>query len=528
MEYLFNGFTLDPGRFELKERGSLVAVEPQVFGLLELLLENRDRVVSKDEIIEKVWDGRFVSDASISSRIKSARQAVGDDGTAQSIIRTIHGKGFRFVAQVTVTDLDMNAERRARVKSAIQQPSAEEQAKDRPPNTKPSIAILPFLFLGPLDPESVIADALPHDLIQALSRLGWLFVIARGSSFQFRGAGVDVQEIGKALGVRYVLAGSVEILDNALAITTELSDTRTGGIIWSDRIVEKHDGVHQVRAEIVARVVSSLEVYIPLNEARNARLNVSENLDSWSNYHLGLQHMYRFTNQDNARAADLFRRATEQDPGFSRAYAGLSFTSFQSSFLKYDDGQADALLDARRFSERSIELDPIDPFANFTLGRAYLLDGELDTSLGWLDRAIALNPNYSHGYYAHAFTDMLSGNTGVSLTHFDKALALSPLDPFVYAMLAGRALSFVNEGQYGSAAEAGEKAARAPGAHFIIDMIAVIAHALNEDQEKAQFRADKIRNRRPDASEALFFDSFPFSNTEIKHRISHALTLYGF
>lgn len=526
MEYQFNDFTLDPEKFELKQRGSLVAVEPQVFELLRLLLENRDRVVSKDEIIEKVWGGRFVSDASVSSRIKSARQAVGDDGTSQTCIRTIYGKGFRFVAEASVIELDVDPV--ARITTLVNSPSAEAPEKESPPNTKPSIAILPFQILGPLDPKSVLADALPHDLIQALSRLGWIFVIARGSSFQFRGGDVDVLEIGKTLGVRYVLSGSIEILDNALAVTTELSDTRTGGIIWSDRIIEKHDGVHQVRAEIVARVVSSLEVYIPLNEARNARLNVSENLDSWSNYHLGLQHMYRFTNQDNARAADLFRRATQQDPGFSRAYAGLSFTSFQSSFLKYDDGQTNALLDARRFSERSIELDPVDPFANFTLGRAFLLDGELDTSLGWLDRAIALNPNYSHGYYSHAFTDMLSGNTGVSLAHFDKALTLSPLDPMVYAMLAGRALSFVNEGDYESAAEAGEKAARAPGAHFIIDMIAIIAHALNEDREKAQFRADKIRNRRPDASEALFFDSFPFSNTQIKHKISDALTRYGF
>lgn len=528
MEYQFTDFTLDPEKFELKERGSLVAVEPQVFELLQLLLENRDRVVSKDEIIEKVWDGRFVSDASVSSRVKSARQAVGDDGTAQSAIRTIYGKGFRFVAETLVVGLEMDTGRAAQAKSSAPPPSAEERVEDGSPNTKPSIAILPFQFLGPLDPESVLADALPHDLIQALSRLGWLFVIARGSSFRFRGAGVDVQEIGKVLGVRYVLAGSVEKLENTLAITTELSDTRTGGVIWSDRITETHDGVHQIREEIIARVVSSLEVYIPLNEARSARLSVSENLDSWSNYHLGLQHMYRFTLQDNAKASALFHRAAEQDPGFSRAYAGLSFTSFQSSFLKYDDGQTNALPDARRFAERSIELDPVDPFANSTLGRAFLLEGELGTSLGWLDRAIALNPNYSHGYYSHAFTEMLSGKSDISLAHFDKALTLSPLDPLVYGMLAGRALSFVNEGDYGSAAEAGEKAARAPGAHFIIDMIAVIAHALNEDREKAQFRADKIRKRRPDASEALFFDSFPFSNTEIKHKISDALTRYGF
>lgn len=528
MVYLFNHYTFDPDKFELKQSGTLVAVEPQVFELLRFLLENRDRVVSKDEIIEAVWDGRLVSDASVSSRIKSARQAVGDDGTTQDTIRTIYGKGFRFVAETSIAAPEEKAGRAAQVKSQAHPPSTDKQQETPSPNTKPSIAILPFHFLGPRDPENILADALPHDLIQALSRLGWIFVIARGTSFRFRSDVTDVRAIGKALGVRYVLSGAIENLDNTLAITTELSDTNTGGVIWSDRIVSRQDGVHQTRAEIVARVVSSLEVYIPLNEARNARLSVSENLDSWSNYHLGLHHMYRFTLEDNAKASALFNRAAEQDPGFSRAWAGLSFTSFQSSFLKYDDGQSEAALDARRFAERSVELDPVDPFANFTLGRAFVLDGDLDSSIGWLDQAITLNPNYSQGYYSHAFTNMLSGNSGPSHDHFDKALALSPLDPFVYAMLAGRALSFVAEGDYESAAKVGEKAARAPGAHFIIDMIALIAHSLNHDREKAQVRSERIRMRRPDASEKLFFDSFPYSNAEIKHRISDALTRYGF
>jgi TolB-like protein len=525
MVYSFNQYTLDPEKLELKKGSHLIAVEPQVFELLRFLIENRAKVVSKDALIEAVWGGRLVSDASVSSRIKSARHAVGDDGTSQNTIRTIYAKGFRFIAEVSRSG---ESEQSSRIKTSTLPHSANTLAKDPPLDTKPSIAILPFHFLGTPDSENILADALPHDLIQALSRLGWIFVIARGSSFRFRSNVTDVREIGKALGVRYVLSGSIENLNNTLTITTELSDTHTGGVVWSDRIVSQKDGVHQIRAEIVAKVISSLEVYIPLNEARNARLSVSEDLDSWSNYHLGLHHMYRFTLADNAKASTLFKTAAEQDQGFSRAWAGLSFTSFQSAFLKYNDGQTGAALDARRYAERSVELDPVDPFANFTLGRAFVLDGDLDSSIGWLDQAIALNPNYSQGYYSHAFTNMLSGNSSASINHFDKALILSPLDPLVYAMLAGRALSFVAEGDYESAAEAGEKAARAPGAHFIIDMIAVIAHALNHDQNRAQIRSDRVRMRRPDASEKLFFDSFPYSNSQIKHRISQALTHYGF
>lgn len=528
MKYLFDKYSLDPEKFELKENDELVAVEPQVFNLLKLLIENRDRMVSKDEIITEVWNDKIVSDASIANRIKFARSAVGDDGNRQQSIRTIHGQGFRFVAQTNVVAKDHNPDSGAQVTFKSKPHSSINPAKEYTQSKKPSIAILPFRFLGPPDPKRILTEAIPHDLIQALSRLRWMFVIARGSAFRFRTAVDDPEAVGKALGVRYLLAGSVENHGHKLFVTTELSDTRTGGVIWGDRFSATQDDVHQIRTEIIAKIVSSLEVYIPLNEALNARLSVSENLDSWSNYHLGLQHMYRFTKNDNQKASEYFSQATEQDPGFARAHAGLSFTSFQSAFLRYSGDQKEALLSARQFAERSIELDPLDPFANFTMGRAVMLEGDLESSANWLDRAITLSPNYSQGYYSHAFSDMLAGKTDTSLLHFDTALALSPLDPFVYAMLAGRSLSFVNDGDYQSAAEAGEKAANAHGAHFIVDMIALIAHSLNQDPKKAKFWADKIRNRRPDASQLLFFASFPFSNIGIKNKISNALGRYGF
>lgn len=527
MKYHFENYSIDPDKFELKKRDKLVAVEPQVFKLLKLLVENGDRMISKDDIVREIWNDRSISDASISSRIKLARVAVGDDGNKQNIIRTVHGQGFRFVAKVTIEATKVEPKPRTQV-------SLPSEATDtgliggHGSNKKPSIAVLPFQFLGNTGSNSFLADAIPHDLIQALSRLRWLFVIARGSAFRFRTSVHDPQVVGKTLGVKYLLTGSVENLDPKLNITIELSDTRSNEVIWGDQFISTHDDIHQIRMDIISKIASTLEVYIPLNEARNARLNVSENLDSWSNFHLGIQHMYRFTKKDNEKASGYFEQAILQDPRFARAHAGLSFTSFQSAFLKYSENPNESLQDARRFAERSVELDPIDPFANFTMGRYFMLQGDLERSTDWLDRAITLNPNYSQGHYSHGFTDLLSGQTQHSLPHVKKALALSPLDPFVYAMLAARSLSFVIDGEYELAAEAGEKAARAPGAHFIIDMIALIAFSLSDDTKKAQFWADNIRVRRPDANQDLFFASFPFSNNEIKQTISDALERYGF
>jgi TolB-like protein len=287
MLYRFESFELDTAKVELRENGEPRPVERQVFALLALLVENRERLVSKDEILEKVWDGRIVSEAAVASRVKSARQALGDDGKSQRFIRTIHRQGFRFVARVT-------AERDV-------PPAAEPASAPAEPAEQPSIAVLPFRLIGDAGQWAAIADALPHELIAELSRLRWLFVTARGSSFRLRSADADMGEIGRLLGVRYCLSGTVEVANSKLAVTVELVDTRSGGVVWADHFAGGLDAVHPIRTEIRARILAALEIQIPLHEANLARLTVTENLDAWSAYHLGLQHMYRFNRKDNAR-----------------------------------------------------------------------------------------------------------------------------------------------------------------------------------------------------------------------------------
>ena len=527
MKYAFDEFELDSNKFELRKNGVLVALEPQVFSLLELLVEHREELVSKDEIIATIWQGRIVSDASISSRIKLARQAVGDDGTAQRRIRTIHGRGFRFVADVSERSEELAVQIQDPCSDIDANPSSNKSSDNPAERRKPSIVILPFQLSGPTHSVGVIADAIPHDLIQALSRLRWLFVIARGSAFRFRAPDPDVRHIGKTLGVRYCLSGSIEISGSQIAVSIELSDTQDGGVVWAEGFSSAIEEVHVIRAEIVARVVTSLETHIPLHEAHIARLGVSESIDAWSNYHLALQHMYRFTQQDNAMATALFERAVSQDPSFARAYAGLSFTHFQDAFVNYNDAPDKAALNARRFAERSLELDPLDPFANFTMGRYFWLEGAVDSSVDWLDRALTLSPNYAQCIYSRAFADMLSGQSGSAHKHVDEAIQLSPLDPLLYGMLGVRALSFISEGDFENAARWAEKAACSPGAHYLISIIAVIAHSLNHNDKHAARWADTVRERKSDASQVQFFESFPFSDPKTRELISRALAPFG-
>jgi tetratricopeptide (TPR) repeat protein len=271
-----------------------------------------------------------------------------------------------------------------------------------------------------------------------------------------------------------------------------------------------------------------MEIQIPLHEAALARLTVSENLDAWSAYHLGLQHMYRFNRKDNAAAAALFQQAVTRDPGFARAHAGLSFVHFQTAFMRYSDDLAGEVALARRFAVRGLELDPIDPFVNFTMGRTFWLEGDLGSSLAWLERATSISPNYAQGVYARAWTESLAGRGIEGRRHVDLAMRLSPLDPLYYAMLATRAFTHMVMGEDADAADWAERAARSPGAHVLIALIAVAAHALAGDEHRATWWAANVRSRNPALIRADFFRAFPMKSEETTARLSNALARFGF
>ena len=527
MIYKFAQFELDLAAVELRAAGQAVSLEPQVFALLALLVANGERLVSRDEIIEKVWDGRVVSDAAVASRVKSARQALGDDGKSQQFIRTIHGQGYRFVAEA-------RALRAARALSASE---PADHGQDRGLGdmvqrleriARPSLAVLPFRFVGDDQRYAALASAVPDELIADLARLHWLLITARGSSFRLRAEGTEFGEIGRLLRVRYCLWGTIEVSDRKLVVIVELVNTADGGIVWADRFSGRIDDVHAMREQIRSQVLTALEMRIPMHEAALARLAPVENLDAWSAYHLGLQHLYRFNRVDNAAAAGLFQRAVTLDPSLARAHAGLSFVNFQTAFMHYSDDLAGTIAEARRHAERGLELDALDPFVNFTMGRTFWLEGDLDTSLGWLERATAISPNYAQGIYARAWTEALAGQALDGRQHVDLAMRLSPLDPLHYAMQATRGFTHMMLGEDAEAALWAERGARSPGAHVLIAMVAAVAHALKGDDARAAFWAANVRERNAALTRDAFLRAFPIKPEPMRARVLQALVQLGF
>jgi TolB-like protein len=441
---------------------------------------------------------------------------VGDDGDSQTVIRTVHGRGFRFVATIREVRPAMAGD--------------QDQDRDLPTqqSSRPSIAILPFRPLALPPDHAILADAIPDEIIQALSRLRWLAVTARGSSFRFRQADADLALVATALGVRYVLSGSIETRSSDLAVTLELADSSTQEVIWGDRLDAPLDGIDDLRTRIVAHLVAALEIYIPLNEAQAARHCPVERLDAWANYHLGLHHLYRFTAADTTLAQGHFDRAVALDAGFARAHAGLSFTSFLEAFLHLGPNDNAAARAARRHAERGLELDPLDPFVNFTMGRSYWLTHEPETALDWLGRATTLNPNYAQGFYASALTSMLIGDGPATDAGLDKALLLSPLDPLLYGFHGVRAQMLMQTNQFDAAARFADKAASTPGAHYLIAMIALAANGLAGRHNQASRWQQEVRRRNADASAAHYFGAFPTRDTASRQRIATVLAQHGF
>ena len=254
MQCLFEDYVLDLDRRELTRGSKAIAIGPQVFDLLVYLIQNREHVVSKDNLLDVVWSGRIVSESTLTSHINAVRKAIGDNGEEQRLVRTIARKGFRFVGEVRKADASDG------FNSPKPEPatSGETAAPARTLPDKPSIAVLAFHNLSGDPEQEYFADGVVEDIITALSRIRWLFVIARNSSFTYKGRAVDVKQISRELGVRYVLEGSVRRAANRVRITGQLIDATTGAHIWADRFEGTLDDIFELQDQITASVVGAI------------------------------------------------------------------------------------------------------------------------------------------------------------------------------------------------------------------------------------------------------------------------------
>jgi len=301
----FGDHRLDIERRELRHGAQRIELEPKVFDLLAFLVRNRGRVVSKDDLLDAVWDGRIVSESALTTRINAARRALGDDGASQRLIRTFNRKGVRFIGEVTET--------------SDEAPHPHEAPGPMLPPDRPALAVLPFQNMSGDPEQEYFADGMVEEITTAITRFSWLSVIARNSSFAYKGKAIDVRQVARELGVRYVLEGSVRKAGNRVRITVQLIDTATGAHLWADRFDGSLDDIFELQDEIASRVVGVIEPRMRLIETDRASRKPTENLDAYDLYLRALAQMYKVTEEGTAEAIRLARRALELDPAFAPA-----------------------------------------------------------------------------------------------------------------------------------------------------------------------------------------------------------------
>ncbi len=374
-----------------------------------------------------------------------------------------------------------------------------------------AVAVMPFREVDAgRSRQSTLGDALTHDIISRLARLRNLFVIARGSVFAIAEEGPGLQEIGRRLGVDYVATGIVEHTKGGIGVTAEIAEAATERIVWTDRFEAPGEDRLAVIEEIGNGIVSCIAAEIETAERNRAMLKHPDSLDAWEAYHRGLWHMYRFTRDENARAAEFFRLSARLDPTFSRAHAGLSFTHWQNAFQNWGDRAAETGL-ALESAGQSLLVDDQNPAAHWSMGRALWMAGDAPGALRELERSVDLSPNFALGHYALSFVHCQSGDPATAIGSSDHSRLLSPCDPLLFGMLGARAMALVRLGAYDEAAEWGLRAVSRPNAH--VHILAIAAHCLalagRIDEAKAQ--AARIRQQNPDYGPDEFLGAFRFA-----------------
>ena len=502
---------LDPDRRELTRGSEVVSIGPQVFDLLVHLVRNRERVVSKDDLLQAVWDGRIVSESTLTSHINAVRKAIGDSGEEQRLIRTLARKGFRFIGAVVEIQPSDDARFPAVGFARPHETSAPALALP----DKPSIAVLPFLNLSGDPEQEYFADGVVEDIISALSRIRWLFVIARNSSFTYKGRAADIKQVGRELGVRYVLEGSVRKAANRVRITGQLIDATTATHLWADRFEGTLDDIFALQDQISASVVGAIAPQLERAEIERAQRKPTGSLDAYDYYLRGMTHLNQGTREAVGEGLPLFYKAIELDPDFASAYAMAAWCHVWRKVNGWMTERTREIAEGARLARRAVELGKDDAVALTRGGHALAhFGGDLDTSVAFVDRALALDPNLAAAWFLGGFLRTERGDPDQAIEFFTRAMRFSPLDPEMFRMQAGMALAHLFAGRFESASSWAEKAYRDLPSFLLVVAIIAASHALAGRMDDAKRAMQHVRRLDPTLRMSNFKDWIPIRRPE--------------
>jgi TolB-like protein/tetratricopeptide (TPR) repeat protein len=508
LRYLFEEYAFDTDLRELHCGANVVPVAPQVFDLLDYLIRNRERVVSKDDLINAIWNGRIVSDAALTTRLNVARSAIGDSGEQQRLIKTLPRKGFRFVGQVR--------EAQGATAAEVADHSAELPKPALALPNKPSVAVLPFANLSSDPEQEYFADGVVEDITMALSRFRWLFVIARNSSFTYKGRAVDVKQVGRELGVRYVLEGSVRKAGNRVRIAGQLIDAETGAHLWADHFDGALEDMFDLQDHVTSSVVGAIAPKLQREEIKRAKRKPTENLDAYDYYLRGLAKARLLTTMEaNREALQLFHKAIELDSHLACAYGMAAWCYVLRKARGWMIEHVQESAEATRLARKAVHLGTDDPVALCMGGYALAyVAREFDDAAAFVDRGLAVNPNVAQAWTLSAWLRVWRGEPDLALEHIAHAMRMSPLDPSVSIMHGATAYAHFLASRYDMASSSAEKSMRDNPNFLLAIGISAASKALAGRIEPAQRDIARALEFNPDLRASNLRDLAPFRRAE--------------
>jgi TolB-like protein len=469
----FGDYVLDNERRELQRGAAPIALEPQVFDLLLYLVQQRDRVVSKDDLLQAVWGGRIVSDSALAARINAARRALGDDGEAQRWIRTLPRKGVRFIG-------------------AVREEPEAAPASSLPPRL--SIVVLPFTNLSDDREQQYFADGVTEDLTTDLSRIAGMFVISRNTAFTYRDKRVDTKQVGRELGVRHVLEGSVRRSGSRVRVTAQLIDAELDAHIWAERFDRDAEDPFAVQDEITSRI--AVELYLNLPAAEVAKP---------TDHPTALDYLLRAraemmappSPERSARMIGLLEQGLALDSQ-SVAIRGRLAGALASRVLAGMSAEAADIERARALADGALALSPRDWAAHFARGEVLRALGRWMEAAADYEACIAGNSNVAFAYAHLAECRMRSGAIDATMPLAEQALRLSPHDPEIGVLYSRVGFLHLLQSRIDEAIAWLEKAVTAAPATVPIHAVLAAAHALAGNEKRAAGELAEARRLAPD------------------------------
>ncbi len=509
--------TLTFGRYRLEPQGGLMSggrtvhLTPKALALLSFMAERPGEVVTKDQLFGAVWPEVNVGDAALVTCIQELRRALKDDARRPRYIETLHRRGYRFVG-----------------KTAVAPPTVAVESGEPALvlSNRPSIAVLPFSNMSEDSDQEHFADGISEDLITGLSRIHWLFVIARNSTFVYKNRAVDVKQVARELGVRYVLEGSVRRAGKRIRISAQLIDATTGGHHWAERYDRELGDIFAVQDEITSNVVAAIEPRLMAAEGLRALSRSPDDLGAWECVARAQTHVWRLNREDNRAATDALSRAVESYPDYARARSLLGFClvfAAHNGWIDRDQG----LVAGRHHIVRAIVLDDCDPWGQIALGYLSMMERRAEESIAAFRRAVDLNPSSAaaHCYLSHGLA--FAGHDREAIAHGEDAIRLSPLDPELALFLGGIAVAHYTAGRYAEAVRCSYELLRLrPGFQGAQRLRCASLAQVGRIDEARSFLAT-VRREQPDISLDWIRASVPYQTPELMERFLEGMRKAG-